>query len=169
MAETAFDEALALFDEHLKRKGLRMTDQRRTMVRAALDQRGHFTAEDLHNRLVGEGEPVSLATVYRALSLLEEAAIVEGHDFADGQRRYEGMLRREHHDHMVCRDCGAVIEFRNPQIEELQEDVVREHGFRIQGHVHNLYVTCEALRLTRTCERRDRVRQDRVRQGKSDV
>jgi Fur family ferric uptake transcriptional regulator len=156
MPEATFDEALSIFEDFLRSKGLRMTDQRRTMVRAALVETGHFTAEDLHAHLVGDGEPVSLATVYRALSLLEEAAIVEGHDFADGQRRFEPMLRRPHHDHIVCRDCGAVVEFENPEIESLQDRVARDHGFRIEGHVHNLYVSCNAWRERRSCERRDR-------------
>jgi Fur family ferric uptake transcriptional regulator len=155
--EATLNEALSAFEDYLRSKGLKMTDPRRTMVRAALDQTGHFTAEDLHARLLREGERVSMATVYRALLLLEEAGIVEGRDFAPGQRRYEPMLRREHHDHMVCRDCGAVVEFQNERIEKIQEEVVRAHGFRIHSHVLNLYVTCDAARDGRTCERRERL------------
>jgi Fur family ferric uptake transcriptional regulator len=156
-SEPTFDEALETFEHFLRARGLKMTDQRRTMVRAALVQRGHFSAEDLHQRLVGEGEGVSMATVYRALSLLEEAAILQGHDFADGQRRYERLLRREHHDHIVCKDCGAVIEFQDGEIERLQEAVVDREGFRILDHVLNLYCACTAFRSTGRCERRDRV------------
>jgi Fur family ferric uptake transcriptional regulator len=163
MPEATYDQAIAAFEEFLRGKGLRMTDQRRTMVRAAIEHQGHFTAEDFHDRLAGAGEHVSMATVYRGLSLLEEAAIVEGHDFADGQRRYERMLSREHHDHMVCRDCGAVIEFQNEEIERLQDQAAKARGFRIEGHVLNLYVSCDALRDTQSCERRDR--QGRRRRG----
>jgi Fur family ferric uptake transcriptional regulator len=155
--ESTLDEALRTFDEFLRSRGLKMTEQRRTMVRVALDQRGHFSAEDLHQRLVGDGQAVSMATVYRALALLEEAAILQGHDFADGQRRYERMLRREHHDHIVCKDCGAVIEFQDGEIERLQEEVVHREGFRILDHVLNIYGACTAFRATGRCERRERV------------
>jgi Fur family ferric uptake transcriptional regulator len=158
MPAATLEEALDAFDAFLRARGLRMTGQRRTLVRAALEQRGHFTAEDLHHRLVNEGEHVSLATVYRALLLLAEASIVEGHDFADGQRRFEPMLKREHHDHMVCRDCGAVVEFQSAEIERLQEQVVKKHGFQIAAHVHNLYVTCDAWRGTGRCDLRAKQR-----------
>jgi Fur family ferric uptake transcriptional regulator len=97
-----------------------------------------------------------MATVYRALAHLEEASILEGHDFADGQRRYERLLRREHHDHIVCKDCGAVIEFQDGEIERRQEEVVRREGFRILEHVLNLYCACTAFRATGACERRER-------------
>ena len=98
---------------------------------------------------------MSLATVYRALGLLEEAGILEGHDFADGQRRYERALTREHHDHLICLDCRAVVEFQNPAIEELQEKVLREHGFTMVHHALTIFASCEALRATGTCPRRD--------------
>ena len=87
-------------------------------ARRARRTQGHFTADDVHDRLRDAGERVSLATVYRALSLLEEAGILEGHDFDDGQRRYERALTREHHDHLICLDCRAVVEFQNAAIED---------------------------------------------------
>jgi Fur family ferric uptake transcriptional regulator len=155
MARATVDEALEVFEGFLRGKRLKMTDQRRHMVRAALEHRGHFTAEDLHRRLVTEGEAVSMATVYRGLRLLEEAAIVLGHDFADGQRRFEGGLKREHHDHMVCVECRAVVEFQDPRIEELQEEAAHVHGFRIVDHTLTLYVACDEWRDTGRCQRRE--------------
>ena len=116
-----------------------MTDQRRNLVRAALDQHGHFTAEELYRRLGGSGEPVSMATVYRGLSLLEDADLVEGHDFADGHRRYERALDREHHDHMICADCRAVVEFTNDKIEKLQAKAAADHGFTLEDHSLTLW------------------------------
>jgi Fur family transcriptional regulator, ferric uptake regulator len=149
------DEALAAFEEYLRAKRLKMTGQRRQMVRTALGYRGHFTAEDLYNELVTESESVSMATVYRGLRLLEEAGILEGHDFADGQRRYERAHEREHHDHMVCVDCRAVIEFQNTEIERLQLKVASEAGFHIEEHQLVMFVTCDAWRRTQRCERRE--------------
>jgi Fur family ferric uptake transcriptional regulator len=156
MPQAIVDEALTTFERFLRGKQLKMTDQRRNLVRAVLEHQGHFTAEDLHQRLRSAGDSVSLATVYRALSLLEEASIVQGHDFADGQRRYERALRREHHDHMICVDCRAVVEFQNQRIEDLQEQVVRQHGFRIHDHTLTLFVTCNAWREKQRCDRRER-------------
>ena len=147
--------ALDVFETFLRKKGLKMTEQRRTMVRAALGHEGHFTAEDMHARLRDGGEGVSLATVYRALGLLEESGILEGHDFEDGQRRYEKGITREHHDHVICRDCGAVVEFQNPSIEALQEQVLAEHDFKMVHHSLTIFAACQRLALTGRCDRKD--------------
>lgn len=155
LTEEQISDALAQFEGFLRGKRLKMTDQRRTMVRVALDKRGHFTADELYRRLGQLGESVSMATVYRGLALLEEADVLEGHDFADGQRRYERAMDREHHDHMVCTDCRAVVEFTNRRIEELQEEVVRDHGFTMRDHSLTLFVSCDELRDTGACERRE--------------
>jgi Fur family ferric uptake transcriptional regulator len=154
MSEANNEEAVDTFEEFLRSRQLKMTAQRRQLVRAALGHRGHFTAEDLHARLGSLGESVSMATVYRGLRLLEEAHIVEGHDFADGQRRYERALRREHHDHMICLDCRAVVEFQNERIEELQQRIAKEHDFEIEEHTLTLFVACTPWRETGRCERR---------------
>lgn len=154
MSDPTLSQALAAFESFLRTERLKMTGQRRHMVRAALETNGHFTAEELYQRLVREGEQVSMATVYRGLRLLEDAGIVEGHDFADGQRRYERALKREHHDHMVCVDCRAVVEFQNDEIERQQQMVAEKHGFEIEAHDLTLYVRCKAWRENQRCERR---------------
>jgi Fur family ferric uptake transcriptional regulator len=164
MANPTLEQALSAFEEFLRAERLKMTGQRRHMVRAALDQKGHFTAEELYQRLVGEGESVSMATVYRGLRLLEEAGIVEGHDFADGQRRYEQALKREHHDHLVCVDCRAVMEVQNTEIERLQHSVAEDLGFEIEDHTLTMYVKCMEWRGKGKCARREE-REKRKRQG----
>ena len=157
MADPAAEDALKTLEDFLRGKHLKMTDPRRRLVRAALAQPGHFTAEELHARLREEGEDVSMATVYRTLSVLEEARILEGHDFDDhqrrGQRRYERLLEREHHDHMVCLDCRSVVEFQNPAIERLQDRVARSHRFRIREHHLTMFVSCEILAEKGRCPR----------------
>jgi Fur family ferric uptake transcriptional regulator len=162
-AQPAPEDPLDVFETFLKRKGLKMTEQRRTMVATVLEHAGHFTAVDAHERLRSAGERVSLATVYRALGLLEEAGILEGHDFADGQRRYERALTREHHDHLICLDCRAVVEFQNPAIEELQDKVLKDHGFTMVHHALTIFASCAALRATGTCARRDVERRSSAR------
>lgn len=164
-SEDILETALQIFEDFLRARRLKMTDQRRTMVRAALEQQGHFTAEELHRALSHEGEAVSLATVYRGLSVLEEASLVEGHDFADGTRRYERAVGREHHDHMVCLDCRAVIEFTNERIEALQQEVVDDHGFSMADHSLTLFVHCNAWQQGGACPRRDEREQRRKAAG----
>lgn len=149
------DDALELFEGFLKRKGLKTTAQRRTMVRRLLERTGHFTAVDVHEGLKDEGESVSLATVYRTLGLLEEAGLLQGHDFDDGQRRYERAHTREHHEHVICLDCRAVVEFQSPEIEALQDQVLAQHGFRMVHHSLTMFASCETLRTTGTCARRE--------------
>lgn len=166
ITEAAVEEALRSFEEFLREKRLKMTEQRRTMIRAALVQRGHFTAEELYRKLDRADEQVSMATVYRGLALLEEAGLLHSHDFADGQRRYEGAVDREHHDHMICTDCRAVIEFTNDEIERLQEKVVHDHGFTMKDHSLTLFVTCDAFNTSGQCDRRDeRMARQQKRRG----
>ncbi len=148
------EAAVTAFEVFLRDRRLKMTEQRRTMVRVVLDKRGHFTADELYRKLLSDGESVSMATVYRALALLEEGGVVEGHDFADGQRRYERALGREHHDHMICVDCRAVIEFTNHDIERLQDEVAKAHGFTLKDHSLQLFVECRDWHETGTCPRR---------------
>ncbi len=155
LTEADLQQAIDTFEAFLREKRLKMTDQRRQMVRAVLEKRGHFTADDLYRKLSGSGEPVSMATVYRGLALLEESELLEGHDFADGQRRYERALDREHHDHMICVDCRAVIEFTNERIEKLQEQAATQHGFTLDDHSLTLFVKCNELRDNGNCERRE--------------
>ena len=154
-ANAGIEQALEVFDAFLRGKGLKNTEQRRTLIRAALAHEGHFTAVDVHEALRDEGEHVSLATVYRALGLLEESGVLEGHDFDDGQRRYERALTREHHDHLICLDCRAVVEFQNPAIEDLQEQVLKDHGFQMVHHALTIFASCRSLKTTGACLRKD--------------
>jgi len=152
--EADIEAAVTAFEVFLRSRRLKMTEQRRTMVRVVLDKRGHFTADELYSTLLSDGESVSMATVYRALALLEEGGVVEGHDFADGQRRYERALGREHHDHMICVDCRAVIEFTNHDIERLQDEVAKANGFTLKDHSLQLFVACRDWHETGACARR---------------
>ena len=155
VSDATTDEALAAFETFLRSKKLKMTEQRRTMIRSALVHEGHFTAEDLYRELRASGDPVSMATVYRGLALLEEAGLLEGHDFDDGQRRYERLLAREHHDHMICLDCRAVLEFQDDAIEDLQVKAAQRHGFRLANHRLVLYVHCPDGDDPDACVRRE--------------
>jgi Fur family ferric uptake transcriptional regulator len=113
--------------------GLRMTGQRRTIARVLTDSEDHPDVVEVYRRsnLVDPG--ISLSTVYRTLKLLEDKGILERREFGAGRRRYEEATR-EHHDHLIDIETGNVIEFRNEEIEKLQERVARELGFELVGH-----------------------------------
>lgn len=119
-------------------KGLKMTEQRRVIVRVLAAADDHPDVEQLHRRAAAVDSRISLATVYRTVRLLEEANILERHDFGDGRARYE-QSPNEHHDHLIDMATRAVIEFNNPEIEALQRRVARELGYELVGHRMELY------------------------------
>ena len=130
----------------LRARGLRMTGEREALVRAALGRRRHFTLEELVEEAVGHDARASRATVYRGLPILIEAGILQPVLVSDEPRRFELALGRRHHDHLLCRRCGRVVEFRSGAIEELQLRVASRHGFRLTSHVHELVGDCAACR-----------------------
>ncbi|MFZ2017689.1 MAG: Fur family transcriptional regulator [Methyloceanibacter sp.] len=122
-------------------KGMRMTGQRRTIARVLSDAEDHPDVEEVYRRASAEDPRISLSTVYRTVRLFENKGILERHEFGDEKRaRYEP-AGHGHHDHLINVKTGEVIEFRNEQIERLQESVARELGFRLIGHRLELFGT----------------------------
>ncbi len=119
-------------------KGMRMTDQRRVIARVLSDAIDHPDVEEVHRRVNELDNRISLSTVYRTVRMFEEEGIIERHDFGDGRARYE-QADTEHHDHLIDIKTGKVIEFRNEQIERLQEIVARELGYKLVDHKLELY------------------------------
>jgi Fur family ferric uptake transcriptional regulator len=119
-------------------KGLRMTGQRRVIARVLSESHDHPDAEELHRRAAAIDPHISIATVYRTVRLLDEAGILERHDFRDGRSRFEEMPD-EHHDHLIDVQSGKVIEFHNDQIEELQRQVAEKLGYKLVDHRLELY------------------------------
>lgn len=117
---------------------MRMTDQRRVIARVLSDADDHPDVEEVHRRASALDDRISIATVYRTVRLFEDAGILERHDFRDGRSRYE-QVSEEHHDHLIDIQSGDVVEFRNEQIERLQEIVARELGYRLVDHRLELY------------------------------
>jgi Fur family ferric uptake transcriptional regulator len=119
-------------------RGMRMTGQRRIIARVLSDAHDHPDVEEVYRRASARDPRISLSTVYRTVRLLENAGIVERHDFGDGRARYEP-ARHDHHDHLINVKTGEVIEFKNEDIERLQERVAKELGFRLTGHRLELF------------------------------
>lgn len=119
--------------ERCEDKGLRLTEQRRTIARILDGAADHPDVEALYHRAVAEDPKISLATVYRTVKLFEEAGLLEKHEFGDGRARYED-AERDHHDHLIDVNSGQVIEFVDPEIEALQEKIAARLGYRLIGH-----------------------------------
>jgi Fur family ferric uptake transcriptional regulator len=119
-------------------KGLKMTDQRRTIARVLSEAIDHPDVEQVYRRAAALDSRISIATVYRTVRLFEEANILERHDFRDGRSRYEEM-REEHHDHLIDIESGRVIEFQSTEIEALQRKIAEKLGYRLVDHRLELY------------------------------
>ena len=119
-------------------KGLRLTEQRRTIAAVLEGADDHPDVEELYARASAVDPNISLATVYRTVKLFEEAGILERLDFRDGRARYED-ADRDHHDHLIDLHTGEVIEFVDADIEALQERIATKLGYDLKGHRLELY------------------------------
>ena len=124
----------------LRKAGLKVTHPRMRILGLLDELRPrHLTAEDIYRHLLGVGEEIGLATIYRVLTQFESAGLVLKHNFEGGHAVYE-LDRGEHHDHMVDVDTGKVIEFHSDEIEALQQKIAEQHGYAIEDHALVLYV-----------------------------
>lgn len=119
-------------------KGLRMTEQRRIIARVLSSAHDHPDVEELYRRASSLDPHISIATVYRTVRLFEEAGILERHDFRDGRSRYEEAPEK-HHDHLIDVESGAVVEFRDEEIERLQTLIAERLGYKLVDHRLELY------------------------------
>lgn len=130
-------------NQDLRRAGLKVTLPRIKILELLESaDRHHMSAEDVYKALIEQGEDVGLATVYRVLTQFEQAGIVERHNFENNLSVFE-LAKDEHHDHLVCDQCGKIIEFHNEEIEKLQEKVAKELGFTLSGHSLVMYGICD--------------------------
>ena len=128
--------------EDLKQAGLKTTLPRlKVLSILESSEVRHLSAEDVYKFLLEEDESIGLATVYRVLTQFEDAGLVIRHNF-EGERAVFELNDEDHHDHMVCVECGSVTEFIDLRIEALQEKVASSHNFNIQDHSLTLYGVC---------------------------
>ncbi len=120
------------------KKGLRITEQRRVIARVLSGVTDHPDVEALHRRVAEVDSRISIATVYRTVKLFEEAGILERHEFQGGRSRYE-TVADEHHDHLIDIDSGDVIEFHDPELEDLQRRIAEKLGYKLVDHRMELY------------------------------
>lgn len=138
-----------VFIEYLKSNGLSMTPQRKIITETFLATEGHFTAEKLCE-LVRETAPdMGQATIYRTLKLLVESGLAETIDPGDGAVLYEHSYGHDHHDHLICLECGRKVEIQDQVTEARQEAVAAAHGFELTRHRMYLYGLCSGCRKAR--------------------
>jgi Fur family transcriptional regulator, ferric uptake regulator len=128
--------------DYLAVKGLKSTIQRDKILKVFVNAGQHLSAEELYHRVKRVHPGIGYATVYRTLKLLAEAGLAQERRFEDGFTRYEHTDADAHHDHLICTGCGAIIEFENQRIEQLQQDVAKKNRFIVHTHKLELYGLC---------------------------
>ena len=119
-------------------KGMRMTEQRRTIARVLNDSADHPDVEELYRRCAKIDDHISISTVYRTVKLFEDSGIIERHDFREGRARFE-QIPESHHDHLINLRTGEVVEFQSEEIERLQAEIARKLGYKLVDHRLELY------------------------------
>lgn len=137
------DEAMEKLYQFMAKNGLKRTHQRDLIAKVFFEnQADHHTIEDILQIARNEDSSISYTTVYRTLMVLTDAGLATQNQFGKGHSLFEASLG-DHHDHLVCTECDKIIEFENPTIENLQEDIAKQNGFRLTHHKMELYGICE--------------------------
>jgi Fur family ferric uptake transcriptional regulator len=145
VARDGHEQGMAIFQDFLKSRGLKLTSQRSVLARKVFNTEKYFSAEELLEDSRREKRPISKATVYRTLALLEESTLINSIDFQRGHKFYEhARATGAPLQHVVCVECLAVVEFAEPALEALHERVARRLGFRAVSYAYKIYGVCAA-------------------------
>jgi Fur family ferric uptake transcriptional regulator len=142
----------AVLQAYMVKKGLRSTDQRKLIVETFFRAENHVSIEELLTQVRETDPRVGYATVYRTLKLLAECGVANERRFGDGLTRYELADDATHHDHLICIECGEIVEFEEARIERLQEEVARQYRYELRSHKHELYGICPSCQAKRRAE-----------------
>ena len=138
-----------VFRRYLRDHSLPVTHQRDAVAEIVFFADSHLSVSDIERALRARGIQVGKATIYRTLSLLRDAGVVEEHEFGEGFKRYEPIAAQSHHEHLICLGCGRVVEFSSERLDRMKSLIADEHGFRHHHHRLEIYGYC------RDCQRRD--------------
>jgi len=128
--------------DYLRDNKLKVTPHRELILETFLNHEGHRSVEDIYRTVRQEDPRVGYTTVYRTMKLLTECGLARALDLADGITRYEHLFNHEHHDHMICMECGTSIEFLNAEIESVQDAASEQLGFKVLDHKLQIYGVC---------------------------
>jgi len=134
---------IRLFGRYLREQGLPVTQQREAVAQVVFGTEEHLSVDDIERRLRDGGERIGKATVYRTLDLLVRSRLVEEHDFGEGFKRYEHRLSSQPvHEHLICLECGKVIEFKSTELQSVEKRIQSQHGFKPARHRLEIYGLC---------------------------
>ena len=148
MDRPADTDLMRQFEAVCVENGLHVTPRRRLVVRVLAEADDHPTVDDVHSRALALNPNISIATVYRTMRMLDGAGILARHDFGGARARYE-QASKAHHDHLIDIDTGEVIEFSDPELEELQCRIAKRLGYRLEGHRLELFGVAVRERASR--------------------
>ncbi len=137
------EERFRIFQDHLRRLGLKWTSQRDDIAKVFFAAKRHISVDELYREVKKVNPRIGYATVYRTMKLLKECGLASESHFLNGEARYES-TEGQHHDHLICVQCGSIVEFEEERIERLQAEVARKAGFLFTGHRMELYGVCAA-------------------------
>jgi Fur family ferric uptake transcriptional regulator len=140
--QVLFDEQMARFRDRLADRGLRLTGQREAIAEVFFRSGRHLSLSEILELALAQRPGIGFATVYRTMRMLVDLGFADENRFGEDQTLYEPALAGEHHDHFICVDCGKIVEFEDPQIEDLQTRAASRHGFEVVSHRHEVYVRC---------------------------
>jgi Fur family transcriptional regulator, ferric uptake regulator len=141
----------------LARKKMRLTGPRRAIIETVFGTEQHFTAEELLKWARRRDKSVSRATVYRTLPLLTESGLVREMDFGKDYKYYDpNYAEHPQHHHIICQDCGRIVEFESQKIAQLEDEISRRLGFAMKAHRLQITATCEEFRKLGACSKQSR-------------
>ena len=136
-------QAEEIFRSFLKAGKNRITPERFEVLDAAMDYEGHFGADDLYIIMKNANSRVSRATIYKTLELLAQCELLTKRHFGDNITRFESSFKRQVHDHLICVDCGRIVEFADQRIKKLPEDISEGLGFNFESYSFNIFARCK--------------------------
>jgi Fur family ferric uptake transcriptional regulator len=139
-------EEQEVFLKHIQKAGLKRTAQRDLILEVFLRMEKHLSSEDLYRLVQNEDPTIGQTTVYRTLKLLTEAGLAREVRFGDGRTHYEHNYKHEHHDHMICTECGKIIEFYSAELEAIQDAMAAKHRFEVKQHLLRILGICANCR-----------------------
>lgn len=137
------EKAAEQFRKFLKQGKNRITPERFEVLDAALEFSGHFGADDLFIQLKNLNSKVSRATVYNTLELLAQCELISKRNFGENISRYESNYKKQTHDHLICVDCGKIVEFSDPRLNKLPSEISEKLGYEIDSYSFNIFARCK--------------------------